>query len=98
MRDSARSYFKINPSPELKGRHVRRMNVFGSKIFVLDPQNNKKYRIVEIYRPAELSRSLSTPPISSPASWFVTDLPMDIQRDSIAYGTLLYFKNPPIVE
>jgi hypothetical protein len=75
----------------------RRINVFHSDIYVKNFQNNSILKVVDIYRPSELSRSFNNPPVASQASWFVTALPVSPNKE-ISNSTLIYIKNPQIIQ
>ncbi|HYE53285.1 MAG TPA: hypothetical protein VD996_00525 [Chitinophagaceae bacterium] len=75
----------------------RRINVFYSDVYVKNFQSNLLYKVMDIYRPAELSRSFTNPPAGSQASWFVTALPVNANKE-ISNGTLVYIKNPQIIQ
>ena len=75
----------------------RRINVYHSDVYAKNFQNNKLFKIVDIYRPAELKRSFNSPPVASQASWFATALPVTANKES-SYSTLVYIKNPQIIE
>ncbi|WP_316791484.1 hypothetical protein [Pedobacter frigoris] len=75
----------------------RRMNVFSDNIYIKNPMNNSKMKVIDIYRPAEIEYSIrNSAPISS-VKWFLTAIPTDADGKN-ANGNLYYVPNPRIVE
>jgi hypothetical protein len=87
----------VNKNDNNRTLPFRRINVFNSEVYLKSFEENIQYKVVDIYRPAELYRSFTNPPTGSQSSWFVTAIPVDNNR-KISSGNLKYFKNPRIIE
>jgi hypothetical protein len=75
----------------------RRISVLHSQVYAKHSTNDSRLKVIDIYRPSELSRSFNNPPTSSQASWFAAATPVD-QYGKISSGIIYYLKNPRIIE